>query len=149
MNMDDELRDPLLQHLVKKIPMEKPAEGFTVKVMNRIMEEERPVHAGIFLRWQDYYLYLAGIAAAAVVILLVYFNYGQATLLSDSGMINPATAGKVLMSFKDGFSGLFGLIERVFSSSILVVVMISIAFLYLADRIIRYFSPSRGYLFIY
>jgi hypothetical protein len=146
MNIYDNPGDPVLESLMKKLPMEQPSGDFTQKVMDRIRHEEQPVHIGIFSHWQDYYLYAGGIVAAAAIFILFWFNWGQGNMLNGSLMSDPGEAEKVLMGFRDGFSSLFAFFERIFNSSILVVVMGCLAILYLTDRIIRYFSPSKGHL---
>ena len=142
MNANDfEREDEILKKIFRESGLDVPSDDFTGRVMNKIevvTVEQRP-QASLLKKLRDWYLpVFTGIVALG---LSVFY-------LSDNYQIFPENYDPLIVPvFKKIFLGFQELVPELKISSFTIVIILSIAGLFLLDRLISRFKTKSSLLF--
>ncbi|MBW6491453.1 MAG: hypothetical protein K0B15_09705 [Lentimicrobium sp.] len=131
---DIETDDKLLRELMIKLPVEKAPENFTYGIMQQVYSGFEPIQETPEMRRQMLYGYIAVFAAIIIVGVMIFaqWPFFKINLFTETNFL------KGLLSFSMGILGSINSITVYLKeSSTLIIIMSSIGFLLIFERLIR------------
>lgn len=139
----DNKEELFLKRIIQKATVEPPQEGFTSRVMEKIIREKAPLPESIpfFKKIKVWHL---GVVAGflALIIILFYFYPEKITLIGSN--FDPL----IIPVFKKLFLGFGELIPKLKVSAFTWTIILAIAGLFIIDRIISRFRTRKNFFIL-
>jgi hypothetical protein len=133
-NKDDIIKDPFLERIIPKLPVEGLSGDFTSQVMNQIYASVEPELEPTAYRKQMLWAY-GSIAAGIAIIALILFAiwpFFEINLRMDS-----AKLFSLLSATMNIFEKISSLTDYLKDSSVFLSIFFSVAVLFLVERLLR------------